>query len=274
MFVERSTLRFGARNSDGTLAWCGVPGPASTGGAATTDGGDGLAALGFANTAEQAALRLSIPKRGGMFPSAISIAPDSAIHACDIALGGQNGEVHRHRISPGNPLIGNIAADFAMVTLPNAMPGIIHSATTIQWDASVVPTTGFTAGNAQWPLRLELWYGGLPIRGIYRAPYTAYGIFRTTGSAQERAMNVCVDGRKRVDVHLVCDGITNGLVTMQAWSMEAWKIASQPTVDGAYPTLLVLNDNGDTTLTLDPTTNILTSTVSFFGNPMQSCTSK
>lgn len=270
LLVERSTLRWGGRGpANGTdYRWCGIP-AASVDGGFVSLAGDATPLASYLTAKNAYALssrQLMLPKRNGMAPSAISIAPDSAIHACDVSLGGDGGDVTRHRVSPGNPLIGNLDADRAAVTLPFAVPVLaVTSGETLFSDATISPISGVDYGL--FPLRLELWYGGLPIRGIYRAPLAAYALFGSTGTDVNRDFTVCVDGRKRIDVKMIVDGITNGAATLKCFSMDAYK-STTALADLPINKQLELNDDGDTSILVDVTTGVESTTVSFFGNPM------
>jgi hypothetical protein len=266
--LERKTLYFGGRNQAGDLFACGVPGPATDGGAITFDADKAaLVTAGFwpTSTAQESYRKIDLVPRGADPISAICIAPDSAIHTCDIALVGLDGELERHRVSPGNPLVGIPAgAGFALVSIPNSIPlftdtgaGVLH------WDSAkmVDGSGGHVVG---FPLRLEVWHGNLPpMRGPYRAGYFAHMLFAIASGAS-RSLRVCVDGRSRVDV------VTNSSAGTSTISMQASEALKRTfTADtGAQRRdtwasfTLPVTDAGGTSYTTTP--NI----VSFNGNPM------
>src|SRR6187402_3904193 len=106
--VDRRTLRSPGKSIAGTSFYAAIPGPADLGGAVAAPGD--VTALTTStylpvNTAEQSYVRVPLPAPGCGIRG-IGIAPDSAIHTADVALVGLGGELERHRISPGNPLLG------------------------------------------------------------------------------------------------------------------------------------------------------------------------
>lgn len=157
------------------------------------------------------ALRIDFPQGQGVGPVvAVAIAPDSVIQCCDIRLMGVAGEVGRHRVSPGNPLLGVGDAIYATVTIPNGIPFFLVTDAHIFFNAMQ-----FAAGNSElpnaravgWPLRLELWRGMLPpLRQNIRAPMFAHGILRHANGTDNRTVIACVDGRRRIDIIVYPEG--------------------------------------------------------------------
>ncbi len=209
--------------------------------------------------------------------TAICIAPDSAIHSCDIELAGKGGELHRHRVSPGNPLVGIEGdIDFALVSLPNMPPAIaITQAVThvdLLWDSSLIalPTVGTVGG---WPLRLEIWRGDtVPLRQHWRAPYFARGLFllQDAGSGQgsdDGSFYVCVDGRRKVDVTVFCaDATDKNDFTVSLYSVEPlYNRGTNHNVDNFISIPLVLDIAGNTSQTI---TSVAPALFSFDGVPM------
>jgi hypothetical protein len=195
--------------SDGIATSYAIPGPAepySTGpllvGSGATVGINQDPNVGPLTFAGQ---RMTIPPDQKL--RAISIAADSCIHTCDIAIGGRYSDGYRTRVSPGNPLIGNFEGfDHALITLPlsvpiiSAFPGLnntyAHDAVPIQ-----IQNT-----NYEWafPLRLELWYGDLlPIRSHLRAPGFAMARLHLPAAGNSFTFYVMTEGRKRVAVDVV-----------------------------------------------------------------------
>lgn len=250
--VERKTLRFPGKNTFGDVVACGVPGPASSGGAAVSRDGTESA---YVNPADVAGVKITLPldtnTKGPVV--AIGIAPDSAIHTCDISLGGKDGEGERHRISPGNPLLGCMTeADFAIVTIPNAVAGIVLDASQVAWDAVNAPLPGDTPGEIflvpGYPLRLEIWRGGVaPIRSPKRAGYFAHAVLNLHsvggGGAVDKDFFVCVDGRSKIDVTVSVDV---AVIEVTMYSVEAAKVsgALESTQDDALYVPLALDESG------------------------------
>lgn len=202
VLVERHTLRFPFKNSALALVSRSIPGDPDTGTHISM-----FSPAPFSNiptrNAEASAQAVVIPKRrDGLQLMAISIAPDSPIHSADIAIGVQQTEVQRHRISPGNPLIGNFDQwDTISVTLPFGMPYVGGSGfNNFFWDT----TPDNVAGGTYWgfPLRLECWYGALPVRMDRRAAYRGFARM-TFLSAGNRRFGICVDGRTKIAVEII-----------------------------------------------------------------------
>jgi hypothetical protein len=258
--VTRRTIRFGGINLAGSVVYCGIPGPATDGGAVAASGDAARLTTSTylpVNTSEQSSSRIDLLGGGGPI-TAIGIAPDSAIHTCDVALYGRSGELERHRISPGNPLLGcRDDADFANISIPNAIPGVGGSSEEVAWDATVQPGSGVMG----FPLRLEVWRGGLlPIRSPKRAGYFSHALFEFAAGAGDRSLLICVDGRRRVDVVANSLGGTSTL-TCNAW--ETIKAAGAPTLDGILSVPLELTSAGVLSLAIGSG-----KIISFDGNPM------
>lgn len=170
--------------------------------------------------------RLVIPDHHGL--RAIGISPDSLIDQCDIYVFGRTGDIDRVRISPGNPLVGDLGrdnTDFFMVGLPYSLPPVQTNQgppnKVAVWDSTALTSgTGITFGTS--PLRLELWYGDiLPIRDRIRTPLTAFWktrFFSATG-ADTLEMWVCTAGRRRVYLDIVAANAT-ATITVQGIVMQ------------------------------------------------------
>lgn len=264
--IRRQVLRFGhpleSETAGSEFVYTGVPGPPSNGGVLAPPA-DATLVGSFKIDPERAARRMAIPKINGQPPIAIAIAPDSAIQSCDLAVGGSHTESTRHRISPGNPFIGDLDADFATVTLPNSIPSIVQGDRLAIWDSVDIN------GAGSFPLRLELWYGALPVRTVFRAPYVASFIAEISpdSDATERDLYVCVDGRQRVDV-VMFDATGSGSNTFSCYAVEPFKKSSPSNYeDDDMMTLLPLNAAGDTAVAISQNENNATR-VSFNGTPM------
>jgi len=152
--------------------------------------------------------KLVIPRPG---LRAISIADDSPIAECVIAVGGNSDETMLWRVSVGSPLIGLINDEFVGVTLPVAMPHIALSPTARVLNHDTGRET-LSAGLyvPTWPLRLNLWYGdSLPIAGRKRGVLHARAILFTTALAAY-TFRICVDGRRRVKYVFQCGTAAGG----------------------------------------------------------------
>lgn len=242
--VERKTLRWGGSNTKGNVIYCGVPGPAAAGGAITHAAGAAAIAT-YIQAAEDSYQRIDLGRRCHTSGPvrAISIAPDSAIHTCDIALAGRDGEIARHRISPGNPLIGTFEDDFALVSIPNSLPAAAKGSTVISHDSADAPLTAGTQISG-WPLRLEVWRGdNVPIRSDKRAGYYAHFVF-AQAAGDDATAQVCVDGRRRISVTVdVTDVSGAGTCTTTMFGLEPRKVAGSPgnTRDTVIPVPLPLD---------------------------------
>lgn len=229
--VELRTLRFAGLATDGSAIACGVPGPAVYGGA-LTNARDKTTLASLIQSAQSSVIRMDFrDERHANGPvTAIAIAPGSAIHTCDIALAGKNGEVERHRISPGNPLIVPLdGVDFAMVSIPNAIPSLSNAlgSNVAFWDGDPAAPISGGALAASFPLRLELWRGDVvPLRTNKRAGYYAH-YFCSQADTDTTDLYVCVDGRQKIDVTLYQD---LGTSTITMFAIEAMK-GSVPKLD-------------------------------------------
>ncbi len=261
--VERKTLYFpGPSLVSGVFKACGVPGPAASGGAMfpTVDPTGST----YVNTAQQAYQRMDLPPD----VHAIGIAPDSAIHSCDVAIAGQDGELHRHRISPGNPLLGCRAGDHVFVSIPNSLRCFANSGNSVFHDSPVVGILD-SAGIQGWPLRLELYRGeAAPIRSHRRALYIAHAVFADVDTAENggvRELVVCVDGRNRIDVQIYVGAVAG--VTLALLASEARKTPSNgPTNDMPCYVPLPMTDAGATSVA-----HAVTDTMTLYslvGNPI------
>jgi hypothetical protein len=251
----------------------GVPGPASVGGFGTPLS---QAAAIHADYPSQEAFRgyerLDFPQTIDP-PRAIGIAADSAIQCCDIALVGNDGEMERHRISPGNPLIGCMEGkEYALISIPNAIPPMLVAAITARtlvWDSvGVAPFTGFAEAGALlagFPLRLEVWRGEtFPMRTHRRAPLYSHAILAFIPEQTDPHFVVCVDGRRRIDVQVYAQ---DSDVTFTATQLEAM-IPFQPVAPGE-----IIDNVAETVLSIDgnPTATVLDGTMGVFsleGNPI------
>ncbi len=268
--IERKTLRWGNVGKFPTIGTVGramsIPGPSALGnGMCPPADATALAAYLAAAATGYGNQVLPLPRKHGASPIAVSIAPDSAIYACDLSLGGSDGESQRHRISPGNPLLlGCSAPDSVTVSLPTGIPVMTQPAGWALWDTQGISVGGSTLYG--FPLRLEVWYGDtiemLP-RSPQRAPYYARGFFNLVTS-ESRYFVVCVDGRRRIDISLYSFSGA-GVTTVSAHS--AFVTGSiVPYQEGANWIQLPLLDDGSTT---DTVTGFDTGkTWSFNGNPM------
>lgn len=267
--VEQRTLRFAGLSTDGSAIACGVPGPAVYGGA-LTNARDKATLASLIQTAQQSYVRLDFGRSGhNMGPvNAIGISPDSAIHSCDIALAGRDGEVERRRVSPGNPLVGCLSDyDFAMVSLPNSIPSISNALgnTVAFWDGDPSAPISGGALAASWPLRLELWRGSIvPIRAHKRAAYIAHYFVNSAADTDTSDLYVCVDGRRRIDVTIYQD---LGTVTVTMFGIEARK-SSIPKLDATIAVPLALDGVGTLSAAVVGGVGQAQATLSFDGNPI------
>jgi hypothetical protein len=278
--VERTTLRFPGNNIQGDVLACGVPGPALSGGAAACP--DDKVDLAFQiQDSDRSSIKLDMPPMPGTLGrvNAIAIAPDSAIACCDIALHGEGGEIRRHRISPGNPLVGTYDADFAIVSIPEALPQIPGATDrqAVYWDTVLFsPSTDPAQSIVGFPLRLEMWRGDVvPLRTHRRAPYLGHmvGRIRTTDAPATRKFYICTDGRRRIDatVSLVDRDHVGDTLTVTAYQITANKGYSSEILDTQQVEQLILNDAGDYSVVIDTDhagTGLGSTTFSFDGNPI------
>lgn len=270
--IVRKTLRFGAvtgPGASGCFAYHGVPGPGHHGGWRYPSQ-SAAAFAGFqpqgGELSDLAGLKLELPKHRGCPPTAISIAPDSPIHSCNLSFGGRHDDASRHVISPGNPFIGCPDDDFAMVSLVDAIPLISPLSRAIYWDgdASHMENADIEITEVTFPLRLEVWYGALPVRSHWRAPYIAHGAFSGADGFSQQ-MVVCLQGRRRIEVAAVA---SDGAATIQCYA--GWPKKQEDTsADQLFSSPpLVLDDEGGTTLTVDSSGggDIIGANAQFFGN--------
>jgi hypothetical protein len=245
----------------------GVPGRADIGGALAPSGD--VADLTSAdwwppNTAAQSYQRINLAQRGrsgkAAHVNAICIAADSAIHTCEIALVGKDGELFRHMVSPGNPLLGDLSEyDFALVSIPESMPSMALNSAIVHWDTANT-TVADGSEIVGFPLRLELWRGDvLPMRVAKRAPYHAHAIYSLAPAEEDaevaRYLRVCVDGRRWIQVRGNIGTGGSGSVsslTLTAFGKFARKSNNAPTVDGSVDVALALDDAGTLTNTTWP----------------------
>lgn len=206
-----------------------VPGDPTLGGAASFDEN----AQARINTFDQAVLVPTLPlaleqrTRGPI--TAIAIAADSPIAACDLWLGDAT-IINRVRIGVGRPFIGNIEnIDVAQVTLPRALPDPWENPdggdTSQQWltknyvhDVNIGTTQSPISplnDRAEFtlPLRLEIYrgdIGSIMLSQIRRAPYPSDMFFSLTGVG----LNYCrmwqmTDGRDSIEVVISNQGTKN-----------------------------------------------------------------
>lgn len=211
----KEEIRFPGRNTNGTAFALSVPGPRRVDGVAAD--GDGAAtsieltdaaitpasSTTFRRSAFVASIRYAVPRRNGMPPSAISIAPDSAIMQCDVSVNGEANDLKTTRISPGNPYIGVEELDFLHITCPTPIPfinlDVVGGALNSAWDAKGVP--GGVGIMACFPLRLNLYYGGVPdLTSQFRSNYFAFWVIKQS-AANSTALYMCIDGRNQVFIH-------------------------------------------------------------------------
>lgn len=257
--IDRVTLRWPGVAIDPaspspTIA-CGVPGPAGNGGFRASSLSENYVAA-RRNTAEQSYQKLVIPNSSARGPvRAISIAPDSAIACCDLALGGRDGETYRHRISPGNPFVGTITEDdFASISIPESMPYVGVNEHSVMIDAEPVFALDDGMTLYGWPLRLELHRGNdaMLVRSFRRAPLVAEilaaGASNNDGDLSEVYM-ICVDGRRRMrlSAHSIVGAST---YTLSVSAGLPHKISGDALRDEIDEVLLPLNNAGDTSVTL------------------------
>lgn len=208
--IQRVEIRFPFIDGSGLYRAGAIPGPVDPYGqyvVLTQTGPTRDATQG----GESVSQRISVPNSDRL--RAISISPDSAIHSCDIALGGRVSG-NRVRVSPGNPLLGSLDGhDFFAVSVPVSIPLITAlAANNFVWDSVIVgqgPATSWAV-----PLRLELWYDDFPsVRGSQRASYHATAR-ATLSVGQTVDFYVCTDGRGRVVADVNPGGTTTSLTVL------------------------------------------------------------
>ena len=243
MYVQRQTLRFPIANSNAVLTAVGVPGPAEFG--STMAQNSGATSVGkivrpdpFGSTWQDAITRLPILDRNGLPLLAISIAPDSALACCDIWL-NEDSDLGRYRCSPGNPVFADFSQhSFVNITLPYAVPITISPTLTAVWDGQILRSTTMSQDIFQLPLRLDLWYGGVPVRFGNRAPYHAHVEMVMATAASTLAWWFCVDGRRRVSYKFF-PGSAPETFTLTAH--ESMKLNTQVVLDQSIPVLPALS---------------------------------
>lgn len=221
--VERKLLTFPGRTGDRFSIHSGTPGRPSDGAWQSAPSQlDTILAAGYTKL-ESADVyqRVDLPPKlisdGPV--RAICIAPDSSIHTANLAIAGVDDDISRARISPGNPWLGYLDDhNFAMVSVPSCMPGILWDDDDIYLDASKAMLGDSEIGGLAWvgwPLRLEVWRGDiLPMRARTRAPMYGRAIVNMA-NASPWYVYACVDGRTRIDLEVdntddSGDGGTNG----------------------------------------------------------------
>lgn len=216
LISTKEVIRFPGTNANGTAFAMSVPGPRVVDGVAQDSDGaataiellNGVSAAAssttFRRSAAIASIRYAVPKRNGLYPSAIAIAPDSAIAECDISLdGSSSSDLRTWRVSPGRPAIGIEAVDFLHISVPAPIPNInIDPSATTQsaWDAQGTP--GGSGIMACFPLRLQFYFGGSPnLVSPYRSNYFAYWVVKQS-AANSTALYMCIDGRNQVFINV------------------------------------------------------------------------
>jgi hypothetical protein len=256
--IERITLGFPGKNNRGAIFASGVPGAHYQSGAVGARN-DSISA--YVQDPDQSAVKFTIPERHGMPCTYIGIDPESSIASCHLLLGGRSTDPKRVHLSAGNPLIGAIEEDFALVTIPNSLPAVNSPLSADNVAVHDFVNNGTTIG---WPLRLELGYGDIhPIRANERAPLFAHFIGTPTASTF-RTFYVCVDGRRRIDVIANTEIATT---TLRCYSLETFKVSGQSLIDSVYESQLPLNDDGDLSVVVAPSATA-SQAFSFFGNPI------
>lgn len=263
--VERFVAYFPSRSTDGELEVCAIPGP-DVENCAVAAGYDAtfLANEGLLADTVVATKRIALPKKLATHGPvrAICIAPDSLIKECDIAIHGERGEVHRHRCSPGNPVLvsADAEADFALITIPMSIPPVTRGASgqtgpNIAADASVVSEID-SQDTFGFPLRLEVWRGDiLPMRVNRRADqvveFIGEMIFEDGDwqNTDYRTCYVCTDGRSEIMIQAMA---IQGEVSIECFALEARKTpGGSADVDSVSRVQLELDETGATSLTMN-----------------------
>jgi len=149
------------------------------------------------------------------------------------------------------------------VSVPIITPIVGVSSNWLIWDSQNVDDGGGSQ-IASFALRLELWYGDyLPPRVDKRAPLQAVMCFGADAGTFSRAINVCVLGRRRIDILAAQLGGT-GSMTFSAVAVES---VSNPAgnLENSFTKTLPLNDAGATSLAVPIG---FVEIASFYGNPM------
>jgi hypothetical protein len=254
MPVVKRIFRFPFTQTDSTVIAAALPGPVESIQQALITGTGYFNPDNVINSLlDQVPQRVAIPKLYNNCPlSGISIAPDSAVFDCDLAVAGVESNSTKHRISPGNPYIGNLDDfDVASISLNRSFPIIVTSGTSFAWDAVPTQSPLFGGGFWGWPLKLNLWYGQMPIAARKRASYDAR--LRVTLAAGETAkFFMCVDGRSKISVDWNMSTATG---TFTAFHTYAGITSAAPTRDIsvnqniAGPTALAAGSSRTTLLT-------------------------
>lgn len=202
MRVDKVTLRWPYTLSDGgaNTYGLGMPNPSTPGAWALINAVGNVSAFPDPNittATDKSYQRVLIPS--GLTLRAVAIAPDSPIACCNISFGNSQSDKTTHRISPGNPFIGEINEGSFAVSLPKgAAPALpISAGANFSFDA--VPILGI---NTAYPLRLVLYYDNAPVflnQSDRRPPYWGKCRF-LLGAAQAGIFSMCVDGRRRLVV--------------------------------------------------------------------------
>lgn len=278
--LVRAALSFPGPNLLGSFNATSIPGPfdpsvdgtfGNQGGNAAFASVDNVAGVTGAlqefasnSSLNRSVQKLALPRRNGHPPSWVGIAADSAIHSCDLWMGGRKDDGSRHRIAPGLPLIGLDDDDsFALVSIPVGLPFFAPSGTDNA--GHDVQRGGGTTLFGGWPLRLELGYGCLPPRETrVRAPYVAHFV-ASMAAASSRFLWVCCDGRRRVDITLYSSNVTTTLAAVEDCSTRKDTTTPNANVDIITPVGLPVDDAGNLTAVL---TSGTPQTFSFYGNSM------
>jgi hypothetical protein len=232
---------------------------------------------------DRTVFQLPVPLRfvdgvSNVAPRGICIAPDSAIAECDIWLNSQSTEATHFRVSPGNPMVGDLTGvGFVGVSCPNPMPTIKRTPDDgwpnplMAWDASLATATYLNSDVWQFPLRLEWWYGcNIELRANRRAPYRATWQNNIVTGGGVSSMVICVDGRQRIELGIFT---TNATTTLRVYELSGVPARSGLATDVPATRIMVLDDAGNTSRLL-PNSLAGTGTgtmnsFSFSGNPMQ-----
>lgn len=269
VIVERRTLFWPGRNVTSALALA-VPGLTALGRlsfapvdkASVWDGGGTFETLRAANEVTAlGAARVDFPQD----TIAIGIAPDSIIHSCDIALGGNMGEIERHRLSPGSPMIGCVGHTHGLVTLHRSIPFYSAPANTpVSLDSNATRSPG---NFGTWPLRLEVFRACAvpPQRSDVRAPMASTTLHDVLLGETHELIS-CVDGRVRVDVEVInIDTSTDDVAVTIFELLPLVDPALSGSSDAAFAVQLPLDEAGTLSQTLSPNEGDV---FSFYGNPM------
>lgn len=143
----------------------------------------------------------------------IGISPDSALHSALINIPGD--DFTGHVVVPGSPLVIPAGAEVntiyasARCNIPVIFPATPNDDGTTAWDASLGTITGNALGSWGWPLRLELYYGAIPMRSPYRSPLVSSISVLAPANGHLFAALIPVDGRRTIDLAVI--GTTPGV---------------------------------------------------------------